>query len=41
MSPSQPQQQLRHKCFPRVSGDEPYWPTGGQDYATFSLRERG
>mgnify|MGYP007021571883 CR=1 FL=1 len=23
MSPSQPQQQLRYKCFPRVSGDEP------------------
>ena len=27
--------------FPCVSGDEPYWPTGGQDHATFSLRERG
>ena len=29
------------RSFPRVSGDEPYWPTGGQDYATFSPREWG
>ena len=41
MSPSQPQQQLRYKCFPRVSGDEPEYQELGTLIGAFSPRERG
>ena len=41
MSPSQPQQQLRYKCFPRVSGDEPFTNGHPNGENPFSPRERG
>ena len=31
------QQPREAACFPRVSGEERYWPSGGQDHDVFPV----
>ena len=41
MSPARPGLATTHRSFPRVSGDEPGWPSFERAALVFSPRERG